>query len=221
LTRPDEPRTYDTSDGPSDDPFKGGRMTRRLLAAASAALATITSPAFAATWAIDPAHTSVQFSVRHMMVSNVRGEFGKVSGTVQGDQTAPATAIIDASIDATSINTREPKRDEHLKSPDFLDVAKYPTITFKSKRIEPAGPGSFKVTGDLTLHGVTKEVVLDVSDVTPPIKDPMGKTRAGAHATTKINRKDFGVNWSKAMDSGGVMVGDDVTITIEVEATQQ
>jgi polyisoprenoid-binding protein YceI len=197
-------------------------MTRELLAAAvGLCIASAASAASAAIWTIDPAHSNVQFSVRHMMLSNVSGEFGKASGTVQGDQAAPTTAVIDATIDATSINTREPKRDEHLKSPDFLDVAKYPTIIFKSKKIELAGAGSFKVTGDLTLHGVTKEVVLDVSDVTPPIKDPMGKTRAGAHATTKIDRKDFGVNWSKTMDNGGLMVGDDVAITIDVEATQQ
>lgn len=194
-------------------------MTRRLLAAVAGLC--IASAATAATWTIDPAHTNAQFSVRHMMLSNVTGEFGKVSGTIQGDQTAPASAVIEATIDASTINTREAKRDDHLKSADFLDVAKYPTMTFKSRKIEPAGPGSFKVTGDLTLHGVAKEVVLDVSDVTPPIKDPMGKTRAGAHATTKINRKDFGINWSKALDGGGVMVGDDVAITIDVEATQQ
>lgn len=198
-------------------------MTRHLLAAAAGLCIASAAPVatWAATWTIDPAHTNVQFSVRHMMLSNVTGEFGKVSGTIQGDEAAAASAVIEATIDAGSINTREPKRDEHLKSPDFLDVAKYPTITFKSKKIEPAGAGSFKVTGDLTLHGVTKEVVLDASDVTPPIKDPMGKTRAGAHATTKINRKDFGINWSKAMDNGGVMVGDDVAITIDVEAIQQ
>ena len=197
-------------------------MTRHLLAAAAGlCIASAATAASAATWAIDPAHTSVQFSIRHMTVSNVRGEFSRVSGTVDGDETDPTHATIQASIDTASIDTRQPKRDEHLKSPDFLDVAQHPTITFKSKKIEPAGAGSFKVTGDLTLHGVTKEVVLDVSDVTPPIKDPMGKTRAGAHATTKINRKDFGVNWSKAMDNGGVMVGDDVAITIDVEATQQ
>jgi polyisoprenoid-binding protein YceI len=193
-------------------------MTRRLL---TLALATLATPALAATWTLDPPHSNVQFSVRHMMLSNVRGEFTKVSGTVEGDPGAPAAATISATIDAASINTREPKRDEHLKSADFLDVAQFPTITFKSKRIEPAGSGKFKVTGDLTLHGVTKEVVLDVSDLTPPVKDPMGKTRAGATASTKIDRKDFGVNWSKAMDNGGLVVGNDITITIDVEATQQ
>jgi polyisoprenoid-binding protein YceI len=193
-------------------------MVRRLLIASAVALS---APALAATWQIDPAHSNVSFSVRHMMVSNVRGEFTKVSGTVDGDEKTPTQAVINATIDATSINTREAKRDDHLKSADFLDVAKYPTLTFKSKRIEPSGTGQFKVTGDLTLHGVTREVVLDVSDVTPPIKDPMGKTRAGAHASTKIDRKDFGINWSKAMDGGGLLVGNDVDISIDVEATTQ
>jgi polyisoprenoid-binding protein YceI len=193
-------------------------MIRRLLAVAACAIAT---PAPAATWILDPAHSSVQFAVRHLMVSNVRGEFGTVAGTVEGDETKPTEAVIAATIDATSINTREPKRDEHLKSADFLDVAKHPTITFKSKRIDPAGDGKYRVSGDLTLRGVTKEVVLDVSDVTPPIKDPFGKTRAGATAKTKIDRKDFGINWSKAMDTGGVVVGDEVAITIDVEATKQ
>ena len=193
-------------------------MVRRMLAVSAVAFS---APVLAATWQIDPAHSNVSFSVRHMMVSNVRGEFTKVSGTVEGDEKTPAQAVITATIDATSINTREAKRDDHLKSPDFLDVAKYPTITFKSKKIEPSGTGQFKVTGDLTLHGVTREVVLDVSDVTPPIKDPMGKTRAGAHATTKVDRKDFGINWSKTMDGGGLLVGNDVDISIDVEATTQ
>ena len=193
-------------------------MVRRLFIASAVALS---APALAVAWQIDPAHSNVSFSVRHMMVSNVRGEFTKVSGTVEGDEKTPAQAVITATIDATSINTREAKRDDHLKSPDFLDVAKYPTITFKSKKVEPSGSGQFKVTGDLTLHGVTKEVVLDVSDVTAPIKDPMGKTRAGAQASTKIDRKDFGINWSKVIDGGGLMVGDEVAISVDVEATTQ
>ena len=193
-------------------------MPRRLLVVILVAFAV---PTLAATWQIDPAHSNVSFSVRHMMISNVRGEFTKVSGTVEGDEKTPTQAVITATIDAASIDTREAKRDGHLKSPDFLDVAKYPTITFKSKKIEPAAAGQFKVTGDLTLHGVTREVVLDVSDLTASIKDPMGKTRAGARATTKIDRKDFGINWSKAMDGGGLLVGDDVSINIDVEATTQ
>lgn len=175
-------------------------------------------PVAAATWKIDPAHTAVQFAVRHMMVSNVRGTFGTVSGTVTGDPAKPLEAVIDVAIDASSIDTRNTKRDDHLRSADFLDVAKYPAITFRSTRIEPAGEGAFRVTGDLTLHGTTKPVVLEVSDLTPPIVDPFGKTRAGAHAKTTINRKDFGIDYSKVMDNGGLVVGDTVTITVDVEA---
>ncbi len=194
-------------------------MIRRLVLVAAAVAGA--APVAAATWALDPSHTSVQFAIRHMMVSNVRGEFTKVSGTVQGDASAPAQAVIEATIDAASINTRDAKRDDHLRGKDFFDVATHPAITFKSKTIAPAGPAAFKVTGDLTMHGVTKEVVLDVADVTPAIKDPFGKTRAGARATTKLNRKDFGIDWSKTMDTGGLVVGDEVTVTIDVEAIQQ
>lgn len=186
----------------------------------AATLAGATS-AGAATWAIDPAHTSVQFAIRHMMVSNVRGEFGNVTGSVQGDEAKPTEAVVAVAIDPASINTRDKKRDDHLRGADFFDVAKHPAIIFKSKSIAPAGSGAFKVTGDLTLHGVTKEIVLDVTDVTPAITDPFGKTRAGAHATTKLNRKDFGINWSKTMDNGGLVVGDEVTVTVDVEAIKQ
>src|SRR5256712_10150159 len=179
------------------------------------------SLARAATWPLDPAHTSVQFSVRHLMVSTVRGAFGKLTGTVQVDEKDLTRSKIQATIDAASIDTRIEKRDTHLKSPDFLDVARYPTITFVSKRIEPGAPGHFKVTGDLTLHGVTREVSLDVQGPTPEIKDPLGNTRAGAQATTTINRKDFGVTWNQVLEAGGVAVGDEGTITIDVEATKQ
>jgi len=184
---------------------------------------TLVGAAFAgaATWALDPPHTAVQFSVRHMMVSNVRGEFTKLTGSVEGDEAKPTEAVITVNIDPASLNTRDAKRDEHLRGPDFFDVAKYPAITFKSKSIAAAGPGAFKVTGDLTMHGVTKEIVLDVSDVTPAITDPSGKTRAGARATTKLNRKDFGINWSKAMDNGGLVVGEEVAVTVDVEAVKQ
>ena len=189
-------------------------------AIATAALA-LPAAATAATWDLDPAHTSVQFSVRHLMVSNVRGEFGKVSGTVQADEADPTRSKIEAEIDAASIDTRIEKRDTHLRSADFLDVAKYPKITFVSTKIEPAGAEHFKVSGDLTLHGVTRPVVLDVQGPTPEIKDPWGKTRAGAQATTTIKRKDFGITWNQALDAGGVAVGDEVTITIDVEATKR
>ena len=173
------------------------------------------------TWQIDPVHTSVEFTVRHMMISNIKGTFEKTSGTVTVEGGDPTTAKIDAVIDASSINTRVERRDADLKSPDFLDVTKYPTITFKSTKVETAGKGKWKVTGDLTLHGVTKPVVLEVEGTGDPIHDPMGNTRAGASATTKINRKDFGLTYNKTLESGGVMVGDEVSITIDVEAIKK
>jgi polyisoprenoid-binding protein YceI len=150
----------------------------------------------------------------------VRGSFRTFTGKAVGDPASPGAAGIEATIDAASIDTANEKRDGHLKTADFLDVEKFPKIAFKSKKIEPAGAGKAKVTGDLTLHGVTKEVVLDVEGPTPVIKDPMGNTKAGAHATTKINRKDFGIVWNKTMDGGGLMVGDEIDITIDVEAVK-
>jgi polyisoprenoid-binding protein YceI len=173
------------------------------------------------TWQIDPAHTNVEFTVRHLMISNVKGQFEKTTGTINSDPANLASSSIDASIDASSINTRVDMRDGHLKSPDFLDVAKYPTITFKSTKVEADGPGKWKVTGDLTLHGVTKPVVLAVEATGTPIKDPMGKTRAGASASTKIDRRDFGLIWNKALEAGGVVVGDEIAISIDLEAIKQ
>ncbi|HEY6299781.1 MAG TPA: YceI family protein [Candidatus Binatus sp.] len=177
--------------------------------------------AHADSWQIDPAHTNVEFSVRHMMISNVKGQFQKTSGTVDVNGKDPTSAKIDATIDATSINTRVDKRDAHLKSPAFLDVDKFPTITFKSTKVEVDGPGKWKVTGDLTLHGVTKPVVLEVEGTGAPINDPMGNTRAGASATTKIKRSDFGLTWNQPLEAGGVMVGDEVAISIDVEAIKK
>lgn len=193
-------------------------MSRTLSLAVVALL--VSSPALRAdTWQLDGAHSSVQFAIRHMTISNVRGEFGTVAGTVQVD--GPATsAKVEATIDAASINTHEPKRDEHLRGADFFDVARFPKITFKSTKIEAAGEGKFKMTGDLTMHGVTKPVELQVEGVTPEVKDPRGATRAGAHATAKLNRKDFGLTWSKTLDGGGLVVGDEVWITIDVEAVK-
>ena len=184
-------------------------------------LSALPLAALADTWTIDPAHTTVEFSVRHMMISNVKGRFNKVSGTVQAEGVDPKSVAIDAVIDAASIDTRVDKRDQHLKSPEFLDVAKYPTITFKSKGAEAAGEGKWKIKGDLTLHGVTREVVLDVDGPTPAIKDPMGNQRAGASASTKISRKDFGLTWNKLLETGGAVVGDEVTISIDIEATHK
>jgi polyisoprenoid-binding protein YceI len=185
------------------------------------ALALAAAPlAFAQTYTIDGSHSKAQFSVRHMMVSNVRGEFSKIKGTVSYDEKNPAATRIEATIDVASINTGEPKRDEHLKSPDFFDVAKYPTITFISKSARKTANG-LAVTGDLTIHGVTKEVVLQVEGPSPEVRDPWGNLRRGATATTKINRKDFGLTWNAALETGGVVVGDEVSITIDVEAVRQ
>lgn len=176
--------------------------------------------AHADTWQIDPAHTNVEFTVRHMMISNVKGQFQKTAGTITVNGSDAASAQIDATIDASSVDTRVERRDMHLKSPDFLDVAKYPTITFKSTKVEADGPNKWKVTGDLTLHGVTKPVVVDVESSGAPVSMG-GKTHAGASATTKIKRSDFGLTWNKALEAGGVMVGDEVAISIDVEAIKQ
>src|SRR5262245_49672745 len=154
------------------------------------------------------------------MISTVKGKFPKFTATVTGDEKDPTRATVAASIDVASIDTGEAKRDEHLRSPDFFDAAKYPTITFKSTKVELVGGHSFKLHGDLTMHGVTKPVVLDV-EASPEVKGMRGETRAGARATAKLNRKDFGINWSKAMDGGGVVVGDDVDVTIEVEGVKK
>jgi polyisoprenoid-binding protein YceI len=176
--------------------------------------------AHADTWQIDSSHTSVEFTVRHMMISNVKGQFQKTTGTITANGNDAASAKIDVTIDASSIETRVERRDAHLKSPDFLDVAKYPTITFKSTNVEAEGPNKWKVTGDLTLHGVTRQVVLDVEGSGPPVQ-VMGNTRAGASATTKIKRGDFGLTWNKALEAGGVLVGDEVAISIDVEAVKK
>jgi len=168
-------------------------------------------------WTVDPAHSSVAFAVKHMMVSNVRGEFRSFAGKVTTLGTKPETAQVEVTIEAASLDTRNADRDKHLRSADFLHVEKYPTIAFRSKKVEVLGPGKAKVVGELTLHGVTKEVVLDVEGPTPVVKDPWGNLRVGAHATTVIDRKEFGITWSKVLDTGEVVVGDQVTITLDVE----
>jgi polyisoprenoid-binding protein YceI len=194
-------------------------MTRRSPAFAFAlAFALTAAPLFAqgTTWQIDTAHTSTQFAVTHLMVSTVRGQFNKTMGTVTWDGKDLSTAAIDISIDVNSIDTREPRRDDHLRGADFFDVAKYPTMTFKSTKVQAAGPGKVKVTGDLTMHGVTKAVVLNVDGPSAPLKEANG-TRVGASATTTISRKDFGLTWNRAIEAGGVAVSDEVAITIDVE----
>mgnify|MGYP001027448098 CR=1 FL=1 len=168
-------------------------------------------------WTIDQAHSSVGFAVKHMMLSNVRGEFRSFAGKVTTLGIKPETAQVEVTIEAASIDTRNADRDKHLRSADFLDVEKYPTIAFQSKKVEVVGPGKAKVTGDLTLHGVTREVVLEVDGPTPVVKDPWGNLRVGAHARTVINRKDFGIVWSRVLDTGEVVVGDEVTVTLDLE----
>ena len=170
------------------------------------------------TYTIDPAHSSAQFAVRHMMITNVRGGFSSVNGTIEYDPANPPVARVDAAIDVATISTLDAQRDTHLKSPDFLDAAQFPTITFKSKKAAPSGDGEAKITGDLTIHGVTKEVVLNVEGPTPEGKDPFGNTRVGASASTKIKRSEFGLTWNAALEAGGVLVGDDLKIELEISA---
>lgn len=171
----------------------------------------------AATYEIDPAHSSAQFTVRHLMISNVHGQFSKVTGTLDFNPNNPAMDSVKATIDASTVNTQEPKRDEHLKSPDFLDVAKFPTLTFQSTSFRKMEDGKYKVAGDLTIHGVTKRVVLDADGPSAEVKDPWGNARIGISAATKINRADYGLTWNKALEAGGVLVGDEVAITLEIE----
>jgi polyisoprenoid-binding protein YceI len=179
------------------------------------------SLAGAANYEIDPVHSSAQFAVKHMMISTVRGEFAKLSGTAIIDDKNLAKASIEASIDAATINTRMDKRDEHLRGPDFLDTAKFAAIAFKSTEVKKAGEGKYKVTGNLTLHGVSKPVVLEVEAPATEVKDPYGNVKRGAMATTTINRKDFGLNWNKALEAGGVLIGETVQITIDLQLVRK
>ena len=174
-----------------------------------------------ANYTIDTAHSAAQFKVRHMMIANVKGEFTNVSGTVSFDPANPGAAVVEAAVDVSTISTRDPQRDGHLKSADFFDVEKYPSITFKSKKILNASATGADVLGDLTVHGVTKEVTLKVEDFSEEAKDPWGNMRRGASAKTKINRKDFGMSFNVALEAGGFLVGEDVDINIDVELIRQ
>jgi polyisoprenoid-binding protein YceI len=170
-------------------------------------------------WNIDPSHSTAEFTVRHLMITNVKGRFGKLSGSIDYDPAKPEASSFEASIDTASIDTRDEKRDAHLRSGDFFDVEKFPTLTFKSKKIEKAGEG-FTAIGDLTMHGVTKEVTLEVEELSKPSKDPWGNSRVGASAHGKINRKDFGLGWNQALETGGVLVGEHVKISLEISMVQ-
>jgi polyisoprenoid-binding protein YceI len=199
----------------------GHFSTRLAVTAGLAALFSLPASATTSTWQIDPAHSAAQFSVRHLAISTVRGAFSKVKGTINLDDTDISKSSVDVIIDVSTVDTREPKRDDDLRSDRFFDVKDFPTMTFKSNKVEQVAPGKLKVTGDLTIRGVTKPVVLDVDGPTAPVKDPWGNQRAAATATTKVNRQDFGVKWNANMDNGGVVVGDDVSITIDVEMIKQ
>ena len=181
-------------------------------------MATATSvPASTTTWKIDPAHSSADFKVKHMMISNVKGSFSGITGTLQEDTADATRSSVEASIDIATISTGDPQRDAHLKSPDFFHQEQYPTMDFKSTKVEKKGEGEYRVTGDLTLHGQTKPVTFEVEGPSAPGKDPWGNTRIGLSATTKINRKDFGLSWNAALETGGILVGEDVQISLEVQ----
>ena len=190
-------------------------MSRYVAVFTAFLILTISAAAQVQTWQIDPNHTAAQFSVRHMGISTVRGAFTKVSGSAQYDPSNVSKTSVDATIDASSVDTRVSMRDEDLRSPNYFDVAKYPTITFKSKSVQAAGEGKLKIVGDLTIHGVTKEVTLDVDGPSAPVTDPKGNSHVGASASTTVNRKDFGVGGSSNV------VGEDITITIDVELVRK
>src|SRR5438270_10906746 len=174
-----------------------------------------------ASWQIDPQHSSAQFAVRHLGLSTVRGAFSKMSGRMLLDDQDIAKSSVDVAIDVNTVDTREPGRDKDLRSERFFDVAHFPTMTFKSKKVEQVAPGKLRVTGDLTIHGTTKEVVLDAQGPTCPAKDPCGNQRVAVSATTKINRQDYGVRRNATLDSGGVAVGGEVNITVDAEFIQK
>lgn len=176
-----------------------------------------TSPASLITWKLDPAHSSAEFKVKHMMISNVKGTFSGLSGTLTEHTVDSTLSSVEASVDISTVNTGDAQRDGHLKSADFFDVEKYPAMTFKSTKVERKAEDEYRVTGDLTIHGVTKPVTFAVEGPTAPGKDPWGNTRIGLSATTKINRKDFGLSWNAALETGGFLVGEDVQLTLEAQ----
>jgi polyisoprenoid-binding protein YceI len=176
-----------------------------------------TAPGTVTTWNLDPAHSVAEFKVKHMMISNVKGSFNGLSGVLQLDETDYTHSTVEVSIPVASLKTGDDQRDGHLKSADFFDVEKFPTLSFKSTNIDSTGGADYAVTGDLTLHGVTRPITIAVEDVSQPSKDPWGNLRIGFSGTTKVNRKDFGLTWNSALEAGGVLVGEDVTITLEIQ----
>jgi len=185
-------------------------------------MSTVATPQTAArtattTWNIDPAHSVAEFKVKHMMISNVKGQFAKVTGTLTRDESDLTKSHVDAVIEAASLETRDAQRDAHLKSADFFHVEKFPTLHFRSTGVNVVGEGELSVEGDLTIRGMKRTVRFAVEGPTPPAKDPWGNTRIGLSASTKINRKDFGLTWNAALETGGILVGDDVTITLDAQ----
>lgn len=178
-------------------------------------MTTATAPA-TSTWNIDPVHSVAEFKVKHMMISNVKGQFTGISGALTLDPDVTKSSV-QATIDAASINTRDPQRDGHLKSADFFDVEKFPTLAFTSAKVVRNADGDLTVVGDLAIHGVTRSVNFAVEGPTAPAKDPWGNTRIGLSATTKINRKDYGLQWNAALETGGVLLGEEVTITLDIQ----
>ena len=185
------------------------------------ATAPVTTAVPAARYELDPAHTRASFAVRHMMVATVQNHFNNLTGTVVLDDAHPEASRVEATIDASTVNTGVEMRDNHLRSADFFDVAKYPQITFRSKAVRVTGPDSFAVTGDLTIRDITRQVVLDVESAAFEVKDPYGNVKRGATATTTINRKDFGLTWNQSLEAGGVLVGETVKITLDLELNRK
>ena len=196
-------------------------MRRYWIAGVVALVFALPAAVSAGTWKLDPAHTGVHFKVRHLMVYNVRGEFEKVSGKIVYDEQDISRSSAEITIDAASINTRVAKRDDHLKSADFLDVANHPHLVFRSTKVEKAGAGKLRMTGDLTIRGVTREVVLEIEGPTAEIQDPQGNTRVGGSASTRINRSDFGLTWNQVIETGGVVVGKEVEVIIDIEIVRE
>jgi len=196
-------------------------FTSLVAAALLTSLAVLPASAQSATWTIDPGHSAAQFTVRHMVVANVRGEFDGPTGTVTFDPADLRTLKVDASFETKTVNTRNADRDKDLRSDLFFDVARFPKMTFKSKRAEPGAAGHLKLVGDLTIKGVTKEVTLDVEGPTPEIKDIWGERRLGATATTTLDRRQFGLVYNRMLEGGGAVVGDTITVTLDLEMTRK
>ncbi len=196
-------------------------MHKRSIVALAAVAAFSAAPTLAATFEIDSAHTSADFAVKHLMISTVHGSMGKVTGTINVDESDITKSSVEATIDVKGLSTGDPKRDDHLRNPDFFDAAKFPTISFKSKKVTQVAADHFTVVGDLNMRGVTKEVTVEVEGSPKPIKDPWGNVKLGGEARAKVNRQDFGMNFSATLDSGGLVVANEVDVTINLEVTQK